>query len=182
MSNRYTLECACGAKTGVSPGQAGQELACQCGRTLSVPLLRELRQLPPFTEPTGAARAAAPSANPEARRSPFLFVSLLLTILSLSASAALLYARSQIDTTWSVEGQRDYDSLMIDSLGPDEIYNAWHDLIHDGLGDKRPDSFMLNGSLYDRVSVLVRWALISSGLFGGLTLVLGLASRRGSGS
>ncbi|MFO0903328.1 MAG: hypothetical protein U0939_10030 [Pirellulales bacterium] len=180
MSNRFQLTCECGAAYGVTPGQAGQELACTCGRTLAVPLLRELRSLPPYHDDATASRRADASAAPA--RSPLLFACILVTVLALLCTAALALARSRIDVSWSIEGQRSYDAVLIDGLGPDELYNAWHDLQHEGLGEKRPDSYMLNHELHARTSRLLHWSLIASAVFGGLSVAVGLAGRRGSGS
>jgi hypothetical protein len=41
---RFDLDCECGGKLLVGEGDAGARLHCQCGRTLEVPPLDELRQ------------------------------------------------------------------------------------------------------------------------------------------
>lgn len=40
----YSFSCECGNEIEVKPAQAGTELACGCGRTLTVPRLSQLRQ------------------------------------------------------------------------------------------------------------------------------------------
>ena len=50
MSARYLLPCECGRSTPVSPSQAGGTVACECGQTLDVPRLGELRSLPTKSE------------------------------------------------------------------------------------------------------------------------------------
>jgi hypothetical protein len=41
-----SLPCTCGRRVRVTTGQAGLTIACECGRALEVPSLRELRALP----------------------------------------------------------------------------------------------------------------------------------------
>ncbi len=42
---KYLLPCECGKKVEVSPAQAGGTVFCPCGKTLSVPRLKTLREL-----------------------------------------------------------------------------------------------------------------------------------------
>lgn len=46
MTKQYLLRCECGQSTPIDVTQAGQSLACPCGRTLVVPSMRAVRQLP----------------------------------------------------------------------------------------------------------------------------------------
>ena len=43
---KYLLTCECGKTVTVDIGQAGEQVACQCGAKLDVPPLRKLRHLP----------------------------------------------------------------------------------------------------------------------------------------
>lgn len=46
MSQEYALPCSCGSKTSVQVRHAGESIACSgCGELLTVPRLRELKQL-----------------------------------------------------------------------------------------------------------------------------------------
>ncbi len=47
MSQQYLLPCSCGASTPVTKVQAGQTIACRCGRELEVPTLHGIGQLEP---------------------------------------------------------------------------------------------------------------------------------------
>jgi hypothetical protein len=47
---KYALTCECGNTLSVEVGQAGEEVACQCGAKIDVPPLRKLRHLPVVTE------------------------------------------------------------------------------------------------------------------------------------
>lgn len=50
MSPRYALPCSCGASVPVEMRQAGETIACHCGKALDVPKLRDLRRLEPVVE------------------------------------------------------------------------------------------------------------------------------------
>lgn len=61
MKTVYLLPCGCGRQTEVEAGQAGSEVQCACGKSLSVPSVRGLRDLEKV-EKAGpqAARAQQP--------------------------------------------------------------------------------------------------------------------------
>ena len=44
--SQYLLPCECGKSVGVKPPQAGESVRCDCGKSLTVPDLRNLRELP----------------------------------------------------------------------------------------------------------------------------------------
>jgi hypothetical protein len=65
----YLLSCDCGKHVSVTEGSAGAALKCECGRTISVPSLRQLRQLPREDElPSASSKVGfAPSESVESR-------------------------------------------------------------------------------------------------------------------
>jgi phage-related minor tail protein len=44
---KYLLTCACGENVVVEDAQAGGHTTCRCGKTIEIPTLRKLRDLPP---------------------------------------------------------------------------------------------------------------------------------------
>lgn len=64
---RYLVACTCGRQHTVETRQAGETIACECGATVAVPTLRQLRQLPEAgaaaAETAGEAAAAGPGAS-----------------------------------------------------------------------------------------------------------------------
>ena len=46
MSKRYLLRCSCDRDQVVEPAQAGQTILCPCGKSLEVPTLLAMRELP----------------------------------------------------------------------------------------------------------------------------------------
>ena len=53
---KYLLPCSCGQKTSIEPRQAGEVLACRCGKSLKVPTMLEMAALEP-AEPETAMPA-----------------------------------------------------------------------------------------------------------------------------
>ncbi len=50
----YLLPCSCGQKTRIAAAQAGAQVQCACGKSLSVPTLRGIRELEIAPPETGA--------------------------------------------------------------------------------------------------------------------------------
>lgn len=50
MAKKYLLPCECGREIPVETAQAGEETVCDCGKTLAVPRLLELKRLPSADE------------------------------------------------------------------------------------------------------------------------------------
>jgi len=57
LSLKYFLPCKCGQRLTVEPRQAGEIVVCQCGQSLEVPTLRQLKQLEPLIVEDGSARS-----------------------------------------------------------------------------------------------------------------------------
>jgi hypothetical protein len=88
---KYLVPCSsCGAKTPVEIGQAGQTVACSCGRPLEVPSVRALRQL----EPVAEEKVAAAAWN---RRKGVVFLGSAILAIAVLAAAVLLFLRPSVD-------------------------------------------------------------------------------------
>ena len=46
-TKRYWLECSCGQKYKVGVHQAGNDISCDCGKSLQVPSMIQMKKLPP---------------------------------------------------------------------------------------------------------------------------------------
>src|SRR5450432_3398339 len=77
--SQHLLTCVCGRQLPVELGQAGEQLRCECGTNISVPTLRQLRQLPVAAEvaPAQVAKRAW-GARQGAIAASLIFVGLLL--------------------------------------------------------------------------------------------------------
>jgi hypothetical protein len=116
----HLLTCSCGREIPVELSQAGEQLRCECGATVSVPTFRQLRELPQaVAEPTQVATPRTWSARQGAIAANVIIAALLL----LGASANRFTeptlpqfnpaARNQLVTT------------EIDKLSPAEAWKIW---------------------------------------------------------
>jgi hypothetical protein len=62
----YSISCPCGMQVEVSEAQAGAWVTCSCGRNVSVPSLRELRNPRPSAPATGIRDSLPPPASSSA--------------------------------------------------------------------------------------------------------------------
>lgn len=101
----YRLNCPhCNGSIAVSAAKAGSQTACEhCGRTVTVPKLGQLRQLPPMDQ---AASGSSPEKNSPERGSdadsplPIIALGLLATAAMLVGGyAAIRYVLSPVDLT-----------------------------------------------------------------------------------
>ncbi|GHT14859.1 hypothetical protein FACS1894170_12200 [Planctomycetales bacterium] len=60
---KYLLPCSCGLSVDVEPRQAGQTVVCSCGKTLQVPSLSKVKELPVTTENKVPVHAAKKNAG-----------------------------------------------------------------------------------------------------------------------
>ena len=93
MSRQYLLPCSCGKLARVQASQAGQSLRCKCGRTLAVPTLRQLRQLPPTPDAEGDAAPKAASAKWSQLQGGTFVGGLVLSVIALGFFGYLLSQR-----------------------------------------------------------------------------------------
>ena len=193
MSARYLVACRCGANFAATPGQAGQDVRCECGQIIAIPLLRELRALPPASAPATAgtkqARSAVSSAAVSSAAAPnssvrgrVVFAGLLVTVLATLLGVVLLYARAQIVVEWSHQLQSQADSEVIDQMNADEMFQAWHALHSQGLGEKSPTGFMINRNNRATLGRLATWTLAFASMAAVSTIGFSMATRRSAGS
>jgi hypothetical protein len=95
MKTVYLLPCACGQKLPVDAGQAGTKVPCTCGKLVTVPTFRGLRDLEieaPASLPAGAPRPKAWSAT----RGLLFSAGLLVTVVSMILLAYFGYMYSVV--------------------------------------------------------------------------------------
>lgn len=153
-------------------GQAGQTLACDCGRSVAVPLLRNMRTLPIAAD----ERPATPARG--AGRSLPAFFCVLATILSLGLASFFGFGITRVDPSWTEETQRVVDNSIIDQMTADEAIGAWRLMVLEGLGEKTPDAHMLNRDTYRLLRRLLNYSLVSAAVFGVAAIGFSFARRR----
>jgi hypothetical protein len=151
--------------------------------TIAVPLLRELRSLPQATEVPGTTRASNRSAAPGGSlRGRVIYTGFLATVLATLLGGLLLYARSRIAVEWSHEMQAQADSEVIDRMNADEIFQAWHAMHSQGLGEKAPTSFMINRNNRATLGRMATWSLVCAAVAAAGTIGYSVATSRAAGS
>jgi len=169
MSQLYLLPCSCGQKTPVSVAQAGGQVVCVCGKSLSVPTMRGLREL-----------EIAPAAVPEkkagwSRVHGVVFAS-GLTIAAIGVVLLAMYGLqySQIvgfgmtkDRTGDVLRSQEAD---IESLSPTQVLAEWHKDVEEGLGEQEEPPW----AKFKRLAAhdLLRIKIGAAAVAGGLLLAL----------
>ena len=137
MSDQYLLPCACGAKTRVGRAQAGQEVACaSCGKPLTVPTLRGLRDLesaPPETS-GGSQRG-----NWSPLRGAIFSGGLLLALLAFLFAGYQLWSYAAVSTmtTDYSDEVTELEEAQIDEMNPADMYDMWHAIEEHGIGPKQ---------------------------------------------
>jgi hypothetical protein len=145
MAQHYLLPCpSCGAKNPVETRQAGETVPCACGKPLSVPTLRGLRQLEP-----AANEAPPPEAAPKRGWSPihgFMFSLGLIVAIGAGAMAArhfLIYSALQQQTADRTSEIDAMSNEYIDNMSLSESITAWNQLNFSQLGEDGPPPWML---------------------------------------
>jgi hypothetical protein len=117
---QHLLTCSCGRQIPVELSQAGQQLRCQCGATVSVPTFRQLRELPlAAVEPS----RDAPRSTWGARQGA-IAASLIIAGLLLLGAGANRYSEPLLPK-FNPDARNKDVSGQIDKLGPAEAWKIW---------------------------------------------------------
>lgn len=83
MLRCYQIPCECGRIHDVTKTQAGSSIACECGKTLSIPTMRELREYPVTERPDPQKEALSLHgvSGARQRRNGLLFVLCVASVL-----------------------------------------------------------------------------------------------------
>ncbi len=118
MATQYLLPCQCGKTIAVSPRQAGDHIACDCGTVAEVPTLRRLRELPTqelieTTEPAWGLRQGVLAAG-------------LVGVLALSAAAGwLIFTQPASPEPFDAVARQKVVTSGIDKITPAQAWLMW---------------------------------------------------------
>lgn len=161
--SRYRIACSCGLSVPVTEAQAGSTFACACGKTIVVPILRELRKLPRDEAAPAASVAASPgSAKRWDARKAVLFVAALCTVGCLVLAAVLGIGRARMQSGWSPELQKFVDDAFVDSIDYTATLGAWEEMKKTGLGEAAPTTLMLNSATHEQLGGYIVWSLVGA--------------------
>jgi hypothetical protein len=116
---KYLVPCVCGRRLAVDTGQAGESLVCECGATVAVPTLRQLRQLPESCDV-----AAAPAGSTWGLRQGAITVSLLLAAVCLVLAGLSKYSEQPLPTIDPVARTASVDK-QVGAMTPLEAWQVW---------------------------------------------------------
>ena len=165
---QYLLPCTCGEKVRVEAAQAGGQVACACGKTLSVPTLRGLRALEEAPADAAAAKRAA-----DRRWSPLqgiLFSSgLLVTVIALGVVAYAFWQYVQA-TPYTRDVSPELTQLnsdIVDEIpAPDALDEFFH-LRDEGLGQPT----VMPWVHWQKFAAERRWIMIAAGSAAAVGLI-----------
>jgi hypothetical protein len=126
---RYLVACTCGRQHTVETRQAGETIVCECGATVAVPTLRQLRQLPEAgADTTGAAGSAAaagrgPSAGWGARQR-LITVCLLVAAVALAVVGGSRMLEKPVPKLDKVEYTKGVERVVA-NLTPVQAWEIW---------------------------------------------------------
>ncbi len=128
----HLLTCECGREIAVTRKQAGQEIACACGKTLRVPTLRGFAELPVATSANPAGDGSDSRQDQAASawsgwRGPAIAVASAVFIIAGFATARFLYHRYSVDTSYTIEDEIVAGEELFDQSSPEELSYAWND-------------------------------------------------------
>jgi hypothetical protein len=181
MSQQYLLPCSCGQKVRVANAQAGEQVTCVCGKSLSVPTLRGLRQLE--LAPLEAEGKAKPGWS---RVHGAIFAGgLLLAGVGIALISYYLFRYAQLGgTELAVDRSADVVSGMsaqIDQLSPVQALEMWTgEILTEGLGEAHKPYWV---AAKDKLDEYVWWmkvggaALAAGALLSVGTLFVGRPSK-----
>ncbi len=166
MNPAYRLNCPkCQRTLAITPAQAGESLTCECGHELTVPTLRQLRQLPTCnTDQGAAARPTGPPAKPWSRSRGFTFaLGLLLVAVGVLVHFRLAPQRKALDISPPAFQEIDRD---VQQLPAKESWDAWKYFRQQKLDDRPTPDFVKNRSKHRELTALLyaAWATTASGL------------------
>ncbi len=165
---KYLLPCSCGQSTAIEVSQAGQSVRCTCGKTLDVPTMRLIRQLPPAEEVPAKTRAR--DRRWSLRQRLFFSGGLALLMGGLLSAAFFQIGRAGLETE-----ERPWDNLErayqdIDAMNIEQTWELWTNVRDDSIGPYNPPSFIRHRLWSARWFRAVAISLIVSGI--GLVLTL----------
>lgn len=130
MSRHYLLPCSCGKSVSIEVSQAGQEVKCVCGETLSVPSLLQIKKLPEDT----ARQKTSENVSENYFLRPFFFVLsiVFLNLALIMAYLAIIYAPHPMDVITkrknlvTPEGKSAYKSNLLPIAPEDAQFLEFH--------------------------------------------------------
>jgi hypothetical protein len=120
---KYLVNCTCGRQHTVETRQAGESIMCECGATVPVPTLRQLRQLPEASAETASVAASGPAWGGRQRA---ITVSLLLAAACLAVAGVSRSLEVPVPVLDAAAYSKNVDRL-VGTMTPLQAWQRWHD-------------------------------------------------------
>jgi hypothetical protein len=120
---KYLVDCTCGRQHTVETRQAGESMVCECGATVPIPTLRQLRQLPEASAATAGIAASGPTWGGRQRT---ITVSLLLAAVFLAVAAMSRSLEVPVPVLDPVAYTKNVDRL-VGTMTPLQAWERWQD-------------------------------------------------------
>jgi hypothetical protein len=159
MSVQYLLPCSCGQKVRVEAAQAGGQATCGCGKSLTVPTLRALKQLEVAQPDEAAARRAARGGWSPLQGALFS-IGIVVACVSLIVLAYNL--RDFLGASTWTEDQtplvNQLEAETIDQFSLLESVEAYQQLRDAGLGVEAPPVWVIARQVVERKKTIMLWS------------------------
>lgn len=166
---KHLIPCECGQQLPVSLGQAGETVACPCGRSVEVPTLRRLREMPVAGDAEAAGAGWGFSQG-------VLALGLIVAALLLGGAGWLRAAEPSPPTPPDAEKQRAAVAEGIGRLSPADAWALWEGgykpLAQRGFNDASSGQQRAVAAAIDRSRAVQRGLAIAAGAVVALTLAV----------
>ena len=160
----YLLTCECGLDMPVQVAQAGDQLTCSCGAGITVPNLRDVKQLPLADD-----QLDKPQSEWNVTAGFIFAIAIVFITVGLTAAVYNYSVGNQLITTNTMDEFNEYGNFVIDQMPPLESIEIFATIVGRGLGEQHTVNFLVEQK---KQRVFFNWAkggLILSAL--GLLLV-----------
>jgi hypothetical protein len=167
MTVKYLLTCTCGQDVAVTTTQAGSDVPCPCGKSLPVPTLLQLKQLPQVQED----QPKTPAKKWTPLQGGVFVAGAVVTLVALGTAGYLAWQRSQLKTEKpKIAGKLDY---IADTRkrSMDELWEYWEVLSDEKLWPRRRPRIPIYAIDRKKDAVLRRYLSVAVGVaLAGLAL------------
>ncbi len=138
---KYLLNCSCGKSVPIETSQAGQAVACSCGKQLEAPTMRMIRQLEPASE-EGADRATK-SGNWSILHRLLFAAGLAVATAGFLVAGFYQWSRVNLDTkeiAWDIN--LDTDLEVLENMDLELAWENWLQVRDSGIGPYQPPFYI----------------------------------------
>jgi hypothetical protein len=159
MSVQYLLPCSCGQKVRVEAAQAGGQASCGCGKALTVPTLRALRQLE-VAEPDKETRSRGVGSSWSRLQGAMFSLGLIVACVSLLVAAYNL--RDFLGASTLTEDQtpllNQWEAETIDQFTLQESVEAYQQMRDAGLKLDAPPIWVVARQIVEQKKTIMLWS------------------------